>query len=171
MKLLLTVLFFLATSAPAAAQSLPTLHDRIRTIAAEEGFPGETALALISIESAFDTAAVNRTGNIGLMQLFPGTARTVIAGTTRSDLFNPEINVRIGLRYLRSMMERYGGDLEKGLRAYKNGPNIVDRGGGYSPASNSYIKRFYAAQKRYTIAPVPLGIPVDFPADTISISQ
>jgi soluble lytic murein transglycosylase-like protein len=159
MRIPAVLLLFLATPVTLSAQaSRAALHERIRTVALAEGISPDVALALISIESAFDTAAVNRTGNVGLMQLFPSTARTVIPGTTRDDLFNPEINVRIGLRYLRELMDRYGGDLEKGLRAYKNGPNAVDRGGGYSDASNSYIRRFHAARRRF--APVPLGTPV-----------
>ena len=131
-----------------------TLRDRIRVVAEEEAIPVATAFALIEIESAFDTAAVGRGGPLGLMQLLPGTASSILPGITRKDLFNPETNVRIGLRYLRQLMERYDGDLELALRAYKNGPRAVDAGGGKSASSNSYIKRFFAARARYETPPV-----------------
>ena len=125
------------------------LHDRIRAVAREERIPGSTALALIAIESSFDTAAVGHGGPVGLMQIMPGTARSVIPGVTRKQLFQPETNVRAGLRYLRELMDHYDGDLELALRAYKSGPRAVDGGKGRTKSADAYIRRIMAAQARY----------------------
>ena len=66
-------------------------------------------------------------GAIGLTQLMPATARWLERGTTRSDLRNPEVNLRIGFRYLRSLIDRYEGDTDLALLAYNRGPGTVDR--------------------------------------------
>ena len=82
--------------------------------------------AMIEAESNWDPLAVSSKGAQGLMQLVPGTADFL--GVT--DVFDPEQNLDGGVRYLRMMLERYDGDLEKALAAYNAGPTAVDRKGG-----------------------------------------
>ena len=144
---------------PVHAQAANPLHARIAAVAAEEGFEASVALALISIESAFDSVAIGKGGPLGLMQVKLGTASLVMPGIKRSELFEPEKNVRVGLRYLHSLMEKYSGDLETALRAYKNGPRAVDAGKAPTPATLSYLARFRRAQTRYAAA---------LPSDTAS---
>ncbi len=79
--------------------------------------------ALIEAESGFDPWALSEKGAIGLMQLLPSTA--VDLGVT--DPWDPVQNVAAGVRYLRALLDRYGGDVQKALAAYNTGLDRVDR--------------------------------------------
>ena len=87
----------------------------------------EVAFGLVQAESSFRKAVVSPVGAVGLTQVMPATARDVEPGTTRGDLMNPEVNLRIGFKYLRQLLEKYEGDQELALTAYNRGPGTVDR--------------------------------------------
>jgi soluble lytic murein transglycosylase-like protein len=105
--------------------------------------------AVIHAESNFKPTAVSPAGAQGLMQLMPATA----AGLGVTDSFNPEQNVMAGTRFLKDLLNRYGGDLDKALAAYNWGPGNVDRGKSRLPLeTREYlvkVKKLYAA---YSIA-------------------
>ena len=65
------------------------------------------------------------------MQLLHGTAREIANGSDLKvkarDLYDPEINIRLGLQYLKTMLDRYDGRLYLALAAYNAGPHRVDR--------------------------------------------
>jgi hypothetical protein len=79
--------------------------------------------AVIKSESAFDAHAVSWAGAQGLMQLMPATAREM--GCARP--FDPLENIMAGSRYLRLMLDTFGGDLALALAAYNCGPDRVQR--------------------------------------------
>ncbi len=89
--------------------------------------------AVIRRESQFDARARSRRGASGLMQLMPRTAASVDPGGTlrraagRRPLFDPEVNVALGARYVRRLLdlETVGGDLFKMLAAYNAGPGTL----------------------------------------------
>jgi hypothetical protein len=82
--------------------------------------------AVIETESNWNSGAVSRRGAGGLMQLIPTTAQRFGA----SDLFNPQQNIDAGVRYLKTLLERYNGNLDLALAAYNAGEGAVDRAHG-----------------------------------------
>ncbi len=96
--------------------------------AGARGLPAHLVAGLTRRESLFDPEIVSSANAVGLMQLLPATARNVapragIAEYHREQLVVPEINLRLGTRYLADLLERFDGRLEAGLIAYNAGPH------------------------------------------------
>jgi len=87
--------------------------------------------ALIREESFFRSDVRSPANAYGLMQLLHGTARQVANGSGLrvkvKDLYDPEINIRLGLLYLKTLLDRYDGRLYLALAAYNAGPHRVDQ--------------------------------------------
>ena len=102
-------------------------------------------LAVVHVESRYDTYAVSDKDAMGLMQILPSTGEW-LAGQVGVEwqgpqtLFDPISNVRLGVAYLRMLLDRYDGNLSAALVAYNWGPGHVDgrlREGGALPATYS----------------------------------
>ena len=103
------------------------------------GLPARLVQAVMQAESGYNPRALSRVGAMGLMQLMPETARELGV----RDPWDPDQNVRGGARYLRQMIDRFGGDLQHGLAAYNAGPTAVDRYGGIPPyrETQGYVRK------------------------------
>jgi len=113
--------------------------DLINQIATEEGVDPELVRAIIKTESNFDPRAISRKGGQGLMQLMPGTAGRYAV----TNVFDPETNIRGGVRYLRFLHDLFPGQLPLALAAYNAGENVVLR---YNrvppyPETRQYVNR------------------------------
>src|ERR1700734_858913 len=119
-----------ALSAESAAETLGANDGRLDRIVrdAAERHQVDPALvkAVISTESGWNPQAVSRKGAVGLMQLIPETAQRFGVGNP----YDPAQNVEAGTTYLKSLLDRYDGDLNKSLAAYNAGEHAVDRSGG-----------------------------------------
>ena len=102
---------------------LASIHALIEKHAEENNLDPALIRSIIDQESKFDHRAVSRAGARGLMQLMPATARSL--GVRNS--FDPEENIRAGVRHFRSLMNRFNDDLELSLAAYNAGESIVSR--------------------------------------------
>ena len=85
---------------------------------------------LIREESVYDANAVSPVGAIGLMQLMPDTARRVarsegLSSFAVDQLFAPEVNIRLGVRYLADLLDRFAGNEAYAVAAYNAGPEAV----------------------------------------------
>ena len=92
-----------------------------------EGIDPDLAFRLVRLESEFNERAISKVGAIGLTQLMPSTAVQIQKGVSREELFNGKTNLRIGFRYLRSLLEQYKGDVRLALLAYNRGEDAVWR--------------------------------------------
>ena len=100
--------------------------------ARERGLDPFLVAALTRQESAFSPRALSPAGARGLMQVMPGTGRGLAQGAGLDGwdvemLFQPEINLHLGTRYLASQMRTYDGNLPFVFSAYNAGPGRVTR--------------------------------------------
>jgi transglycosylase-like protein with SLT domain len=102
------------------------LAERIEDIALAEGIDPGLAFGLVRVESEFKHNAVSPVGAVGYTQLMPSTARFYRPGIARTELFDRDTNLRIGFRFLNSLIEKYEGDVRLALLAYNRGPERVD---------------------------------------------
>ena len=98
---------------------------------AQHGLGRELVLAVMQTESAFYNWARSRAGALGLMQIMPATGEMLarqleIPWGGPETLFDPIINVRLGVAYLAHLHARYG-TWSPALAAYNWGPGAIDR--------------------------------------------
>ena len=98
------------------------LSEVVYETALQQGIDPELAFRLVQLESRFQVRAHSRAGAIGLAQVQLETAKYYDAGITLDGLYDPATNVRIGLRFLRDLLNKYG-DVEMALLAYNWGPS------------------------------------------------
>jgi len=124
----------------------------INSIATDHGVDPALVKAIIRAESNFDQRAVSRKGARGLMQLMPGTAGRYAVGNA----FDPAENIRGGVRYLRSLQERFPGQLHLAIAAYNAGENAVSRYNGIPPYAETrqYVARVFRYYGDPNVLPV-----------------
>lgn len=104
--------------------------DELSKHASANGLDAFTVASLIRQESEFNRYAVSRANAYGLMQLLPGTARSVarevkLRGFHTGRLTEPDVNLQLGMRYFKNMLQEFDGTLEYALAAYNAGPHRV----------------------------------------------
>lgn len=102
------------------------LATAIYDIALSEGIDPEIAFRLVRVESNFKARALSNMDAIGYTQIQAATARFYEPGLAESQLYQRDVNLRLGFRFLRDLMRRYDGDLELALVAYNRGPGRVE---------------------------------------------
>jgi soluble lytic murein transglycosylase-like protein len=114
-------------------------EETVRLTAKEFSLEPSLVKAVIRAESNFDPMAISSKGAMGLMQLMPDTARMHEV----RNAFDPTENIHGGVRHLRYLMDRYGGDLDLVLSAYNAGTKPVDevRAIPRIPETQEYVRR------------------------------
>ncbi len=115
------------------------LATTIVDVASAEGIDPELAFRLVKLESDFNPRATSPVGAVGLTQVMPATARYYVKDVSRENLYNPQVNLEVGFRYLRGLVKEYKGDVKLALLVYNRGPVAVQkaRAEGDNP-SNGY---------------------------------
>jgi soluble lytic murein transglycosylase len=127
-------------AATASIKSIPLVYwrilfpepwwDTIKAESARNNLDPYLVASLIRQESEFDPAVVSYANAYGLMQLLPTTGKTLaheegISHFETFQLLDPATNIRLGTRYLRQMLEKFGGVQEYALAAYNAGDSRV----------------------------------------------
>ena len=125
----------------------------IRQVVVEEAVrmrvPVSLALAVAHAESSFDAGAESSKGARGVMQVMPATAKYEY-GIDPDLLWNPRINIRVGLHFLRRLLDRYRGRIDLAL-SYYNGGSAVGTlpHARVIPATARYVARVRRLQAHY----------------------
>lgn len=122
----------------------------IEEAAYRESVPPYLVAAVARVESNLDPRAVSHKGAIGLMQVMPETARRF--GFDARRLHDPVHNVAAGATYLRWLLDRYDGDLDRVLAAYNAGEGAVAKYDGIPPykETQDFVKRVRAVLAKTT---------------------
>ena len=113
----------------------------IEALCWEYGVDYEMVKAVIQTESDWNHKAVSTSGAIGLMQVLPSTAKSEF-NTPKQDLFDPYVNVTVGIKYLSELNEHFD-DLESTLTAYSHGPTVTKKYSSRYISNNFYVKRVF----------------------------
>ncbi len=127
-----------AAAKPVTVMSATAIADAVERAAAEHSLPPQLIHSVIKVESNYDPAAVSPKGALGLMQLIPATARRFGV----ADVFDPAENIEGGAKYLRYLLNLYGGDYPLALAAYNAGEGAVAKYGTVPPyaETQNYLK-------------------------------
>jgi soluble lytic murein transglycosylase-like protein len=101
------------------------------------GVPVDLAHAVISVESNYRADARGSAGEIGLMQIKPATARMMGYSGSAQGLFNPETNIKFGMKYL-GMAHKLGGGATCGTILRYNAGHAAKR---MNPVSSAYCSK------------------------------
>jgi uncharacterized protein YneF (UPF0154 family) len=130
------------------------IKNRLRSIARELGLAPRLALGMAEVESGFDYGAVSPRGAIGVLQVMPQFACEHFEVTPEM-LFDPEVNIRVGLLHMKSLLERFDDNLELSLAAYNAGAKRVVLAG-YRippiPETREYVKKVKEAMNGYVVS-------------------
>ncbi len=132
---------------PVSAYQGSSYDDVISEAARRHGLSSSLIKALFHVESYFNPKAVSKKGAIGLMQIMPQNLNAL----NISDPFDPWENLMGGASYLKSMLERFRGELPLALAAYNAGPTAVER---YKdippyPETEAYVKKVMRYFRHY----------------------
>jgi len=126
-----------------------TVMKKLRTVAMELGLAPRLALSMAKVESGYDHKAVSPKGAIGVLQLLPQYVCQEY-DITPDMLFDPDVNIRIGLAYMKYLLSRFDANLDLSLAAYNAGPTRVVRAGyGIPPIQETrdYVRKVKDAMR------------------------
>ncbi len=131
-----------ASNATGNKYSKSQILNIISNVSKKYGVDEKLVQALVKQESGFRHDAVSHCGAMGLMQLMPATAK----GLGVVDPFDPIQNIEGGVKYLKSKLKKYNGNLVLALASYNAGSGNVEKYNGVPPfkETQNYVKSILA---------------------------
>jgi soluble lytic murein transglycosylase-like protein len=129
-----------------------SMEQMIAGVARKYGHDVNLLKAIIHVESRFNPNALSPKGAIGLMQVMPTTGSRVGIEQPKRNLFDPEMNLHAGARYLRILLDMFSDRPELAIAAYNAGEGAVMR---YKraippyPETQSYVRQVMAQYRYY----------------------
>ncbi|MCZ2156715.1 MAG: lytic transglycosylase domain-containing protein [Bryobacterales bacterium] len=127
-----------------AAENTPSvdrteIRELIDETSRKHGVNPRLVHSIVRVESNYEQKAISPKGALGLMQLIPATARRYGV----ENPFDASQNIEGGVRYLKSLTERFQGNLSLALAAYNAGEGAVERHGGIPPypETREYVRK------------------------------
>ncbi|MTI08730.1 lytic transglycosylase domain-containing protein [Curvivirga aplysinae] len=119
--------------------------------------PVALALAVARVESNFNAMAKSHVGARGVMQIMPATAKGEF-GVAADRLWNPRLNIRLGIRFLHQLYNQYGNKWDLALSHY-NGGTLKGRGANAIPHSytRKYVKKVTKFWRQYARSEIVLA--------------
>lgn len=147
--LLSLLLILVGGPALAEAAAAPAMRALVMREARAMGVPVALALAVAHAESNFDPRALSDKGARGVMQVMPATAKGEY-GLHPDLLWDPRVNVRVGLHFLRRLIQRYRGRTDFALSWYNGGSSVGDPPvARVIPATRGYVQKVLWLERQY----------------------
>ena len=131
---------FAEAAKKAATERYKAMVDRY---ASENGVALELAHAVVTVESNFKPYSLGRAGEVGLMQIKPATAKMMGYDGTTTGLFDPETNIKYGMKYL-GKAQKLGDGTTCGTILKYNAGHAAKRMNATSRNYCAKVKRFIA---------------------------
>lgn len=134
-------------SSSATSGDNSNIDSLIEQYSAKNGLDSNFVKAVIKQESGFQPKVTSSCGAMGLMQLMPATASSMGV----KDAYDAEQNIAGGTKYLKGLLDRFGGDKSLALAAYNAGPNAVRKYNGVPPykETQNYVKNIMSMYQKY----------------------
>lgn len=149
-----------ATTADSTAPQFKFPHETcFRAAALEHDLPWTLLLAVARGESDFEPTARSKANAHGVMQILWPTTANHLGIYRLSQLYEPCTNIDAGARYLREMLERYGGNIHLALAAYNYGPERISRDGENIPGGATWYSGYILRHLEYVLGDGMAGQP------------
>ena len=117
--------------------------------AVRAGLPASLALAVAKVESNFNPKALSSAGARGVMQIMPKTGKDLY-NADADELWDAQLNIRLGIDFLKSLIKRYDGRWDLALSHYNGGSRVgKPPHAKVIPATRKYVDAVLAWQRRF----------------------
>ena len=127
MKIILVLIFSIITTFANAKKNIyskPYIKSLLIENARNSSYVSPAlALAVAKVESNYKSDAISNKGAIGIMQIMPLTALMEF-GIEKKKLFDPKINIKIGVKFLDNLIKKYKGNISIALSHYNGGSAV-----------------------------------------------